>query len=475
MIENINEKCGVIALSSSHKDIHVSRYVFDGLIALQHRGQESAGIYVYNGKIIDGYKGLGLVSEVFSTNTLSCLMGNVAIGHVRYSTTAKSDLNNAQPYHFSSTYANFALAFNGTISNFLSLRKMLEDKGHIFTSDSDTEVIAHLVANNLLEVEDYMDALTLAIGQLKGAYSIVLLTETGDVYAVRDPLGFKPLCLGVIPQKDIYVVASETAAVDTLGGELLSDVIPGEIVRVSEGEITRRKAVKLDRHARCMFEYVYFSRPDSVFDGISVHKARERLGRILYRLHPAEADLVVPVPDSGRSAATGYSEESGIPIAEGLMKNRYVWRTFIMPLQSYRENQVRLKFNPVKSVIEGRDIVLIDDSIVRATTMRQIVHMLKKAGARKVHVRISCPPIIAACYMGIDFPTRRELIAANHTVDEICKFIGADSLGYMTIEGLLEGIGLPEKELCLACVNGKYPIESIDIELLEKTLGGGRR
>ncbi|MEM1657622.1 MAG: amidophosphoribosyltransferase [Candidatus Jordarchaeales archaeon] len=474
MIE-IKERCGVIALSAPHKSIQVSRYAFDGLMALQHRGQESAGIYVFNGKSIEGYKGLGLVSEVFSTNILSGLIGNVAIGHVRYSTTAKSDIENAQPYHFSSTYANFALAFNGTISNFLSLRKELEEKGHVFTSNSDTEVIAHLIASNLLEVEDYMEALSLAMTQLKGAYSMVLLTETGEIYAVRDPLGFKPLCLGVIPKNEIYVVASETAAIDTLSGEFLNDVAPGEIVRICEGEVTTKKAVSLNRHARCMFEFVYFSRPDSVFDGISIYKAREKLGRILYRLHPAEADLVVPVPDSGRCAATGYSEESGIPIAEGLMKNRYVWRTFIMPTQSYRENQVRLKFNPVKSVVEGRDIVLVDDSIVRATTIKRIVHMLKKAGAKKVHVRISCPPIIAACYMGIDFPTRRELIAANCTVKEICNFIEADSLGYMTIDGLLEGIGLPENELCLACLNCKYPIEEIDFELLEKTLGGERR
>ncbi len=475
MFGSVKESCGVIALSAAHKSVQVSRYAFDGLMALQHRGQESAGIYVYNGKRIKGYKRLGLVSEVFPTSILSRLIGNVAIGHVRYSTTATSTLENAQPYHFTSTYANFALAFNGTITNFLSLRRELEENGHVFTSDSDTEVIAHLLATNLLEVEDYMEALILTMRQLKGAYSMVLLTDSGEIYAVRDPLGFKPLCLGTISQKEIYVVASETAAIDTLGGEFESDIAPGEIVRISEGKVNRKKAMILERRARCMFEYVYFSRPDSVFDGIPIHMARERLGRILYKLHPADAELVVPVPDSGRSAATGYSNESGIPIAEGLMKNRYVWRTFIMPLQSHRENQVRLKFNPVKSVVGGRNIVLIDDSIVRSTTIKQIVHMLKKAGAKKVHVRISCPPIIAACYMGIDFPTRRELVAANHTVEEICRFIGADSLGYMTIEGLIKGIGLPENELCLACLNGEYPIENIDVALLEKTLGGGRR
>ena len=471
----VREHCGVVALSAPQKTIQVSRYTFDGLVALQHRGQESAGIYVYNGKNIKGHKGLGLVSEVFSRSLLSSLMGNVAIGHVRYSTTAKSDLENAQPYHFTSTYANFAIAFNGTISNFLSLRRELEEKGHVFTSDSDTEVIAHLIAANLLEVEDYMDALTLTMKQLEGAYSLVLLSDNGEIYGVRDPLGFKPLCLGWLPQNDIYAMASETAAIDTLGGEFISDISPGEIVRVADGEVTRRTAISLKRHARCMFEFVYFSRPDSVFDGVPVYEARERLGRILYKLHPADADLVVPVPDSGRSAATGYSEESGIPMAEGLMKNRYVWRTFIMPVQAHREKQVRLKFNPVKSIVKDREIVLVDDSIVRSTTIKQIVAMLKRAGAKKVHVRVSCPPIIAACYMGIDFPTRRELIAASHTVEEICRFIGADSLGYMTIEGLIEGIGLPESELCIACLNGRYPIENIDVELLEKTLGGARR
>ncbi|MEM2134528.1 MAG: amidophosphoribosyltransferase [Candidatus Jordarchaeaceae archaeon] len=467
------EHCGVIGVYSPDKSIQVSRYAFDGLIALQHRGQESAGIYVQNGKGITGHKDMGLASTVFTKKILSTLYGNKAIAHVRYSTTSDSNIENAQPKKFVSTLGSYAIAFNGTITNFLKLRSMLEEKGHVFHTDSDTETIAHVLAANLLETDDYTQAIFKSMNELKGSYSMVILNEKGDLYAVRDPLGFKPLCIGQI--NNIYMVASETAAIESLNGTVLGDVAPGEVIRITDSGPVKEGAIKAERHARCMFEYVYFSRTDSRFDGISIYRVRERLGKILAQIHPVEADIIVPVPDSGRTAAAGLAAESGIPMVEGLIKNRYVWRTFIMPVQAEREDQVKLKLNPVRELISGRDVVLVDDSIVRATTMKRIVCLIRNAGANKVHVRVSCPPIIAPCYMGIDFPTSRELIAANQTIEEIRKFIGADSLGYMTIDGLMEGIGLPENELCLACLNKKYPIETVDTDFLEKYLGGPKR
>lgn len=474
MVENClgkpREHCGVIGVYSPDKSVQVSRYAFDGLIALQHRGQESAGIYVQNGKGITGHKDMGLASTVFTKKILSTLYGNKAIAHVRYSTTSDSNIENAQPKKFVSTLGSYAIAFNGTITNFLKLRAILEDKGHVFHTDSDTETIAHVLAANLLETDDYSQAIVKSMNELKGSYSMVILNEKGELYAVRDPLGFKPLCIGRV--NGIYMVASETSAIESLNGTVLEDVTPGQIIRITDNGPVTEATVKADRHARCMFEYVYFSRTDTRFDGISIYKVRERLGKILAQIHPVDADIIVPVPDSGRTAASGLAEESGIPLGEGLIKNRYVWRTFIMPIQAEREDQVKLKLNPVRELIDGKDVVIVDDSIVRATTMKRIVSLIRNAGARKVHVRVSCPPIIAPCYMGIDFPTSRELIAANQTVEEIQKFIDADSLGYMTIDGLMQGIGLPENELCMACLNKKYPIESIDAGFLESQLGG---
>lgn len=467
------EHCGVIGVYSPDKSIQVSRYAFDGLIALQHRGQESAGIYVQNGKGITGHKDMGLASTVFTKKILSTLYGNKAIAHVRYSTTSDSNIENAQPKKFVSTLGSYAIAFNGTITNFLKLRSILEEKGHVFHTDSDTETIAHVLASNLLETDDYSQALVKSMNKLKGSYSMVLMNEAGNLYAIRDPLGFKPLCIGKI--NDIYMIASETAVIESLNGKILEYVEPGQITRITDDGPVKETIVKANRHARCMFEFIYFSRTDSNFDGISIFKVRERLGKILAQIHPVDADIVVPVPDSGRTAASGLAAESGIPLGEGLIKNRYVWRTFIMPVQAEREDQVKLKLNPVRELISGKDVLLVDDSIVRATTMKRIVCLIRNAGARKVHVRVSCPPIVAPCYMGIDFPTSRELIAANQTVEQIEKFIGADSLGYMTIDGLMQGIGLPEDELCLACLNKKYPIESIDSDFLESYLGGIRK
>jgi amidophosphoribosyltransferase len=467
------EHCGVIGVYSPDKSIQVSRYAFDGLIALQHRGQESAGIYVQNGKGITGHKDMGLASTVFTKKILSTLYGNKAIAHVRYSTTADSNIENAQPKKFVSTLGSYAIAFNGTITNYLKLREMLEDKGHVFHTDSDTETIAHVLAANLLETDDYSHAIVKSMDELKGSYSMCILNEKGELYAVRDPLGFKPLCIGRV--NGIYMVASETAAIESQNGTILQDVKPGQVIRITDSGPVTEATVKSDRRARCMFEFVYFSRTDTRFDGISIYKVRERLGKILAQIHPVDADFVVPVPDSGRTAAMGYAYESGIPLEEGLIKNRYVWRTFIMPVQAEREDQVKLKLNPVRELIEGKDVILMDDSIVRATTMKKIVDLVRNAGARKIHVMVSCPPIIAPCYMGIDFPTSRELIASSQTVEEIKKYVNADSLGYMTIDGLMEGIGLPENELCMACLNKKYPVESIDTDSLESQLGGVKK
>ncbi|WXG40170.1 MAG: amidophosphoribosyltransferase [Candidatus Freyarchaeum deiterrae] len=469
-LDKPREHCGVIGVYAPDKSIQVSRYAFDGLIGLQHRGQESAGIYVQNGKGITGHKDMGLASTVFTKKILSTLYGNKAIAHVRYSTTADSNIENAQPKKFVSTLGSYAIAFNGTITNFLKLREILEDKGHVFHTESDTETIAHVLAANLLETDDYSQAIVRSMNQLKGSYSMAILNEKGELYAVRDPLGFKPLCIGRV--NGIYMISSETAAIESLNGTILEDVKPGQVKLITDSGPVTQAVVKADRRARCMFEFVYFSRTDTRFDGISIYKVRERLGKILAQIHPVDADIVVPVPDSGRTAATGYAYESGIPLGEGLIKNRYVWRTFIMPVQVEREDQVKLKLNPVRELIDGKDVVLMDDSIVRATTMKRIVDLVRNAGARKVHVMVSCPPIIAPCYMGIDFPTSRELIASNQTVEEIKKFVDADSLGYMTIDGLMEGIGLPENELCMACLNKKYPVESLDTDSLESQLGG---
>lgn len=366
-------------------------------------------------------------------------------------------IDNAQPYCLSLPHTEFSFAFNGTITNYDALKNSLGHKGHRFTTDVDTEVIGRLIATNLLRSGgDYVEAIKRTMYMLEGAYSLILLNSSGQIIAVRDPLGFRPLCIGKL-NDTIHMVSSESVVFDILDAEFVRDVRPGEIVVIDRSGLESRQLANLSAHAHCMFEYVYFSRPDSVLDGVPVHRARTRLGRILAEIHPVEADIVVPVPDSGRSAAIGFSQASGIPLCEGLIKNRSIWRTFIMPYPELRKRLVRLKLNPVRTAIEGKRVVLVDDSIVRSTTSRRIVSVLKKVGAQEVHLRISCPPLIAPCHMGIDFPSYDELVAANKTVPEICEDIGADSLGYMTIEGLIEAIGLPKSELCLACLTDKYP------------------
>jgi len=470
----IREKCGVTGIRSLSGSGTVAPLICNSLYALQHRGQESCGIYVRNGSELVGHRSMGMVANIFDAAFLMKLGGVAGVGHVRYSTTASSTIVEAQPYLYESPEAKFALAFNGTIINFSDVKAQLAEKGHRFETATDTEVLAHLIGEQL-KGGDYFSAFSECMKVLDGAYSLTLLDQQGDVYGVRDPMGFKPLCWGYIGN-DYAVIASETVALDTLGGIVAGEIEPGEVLRIGEGKVERQKLVESPRHAFCMFEYVYFARPDSFFHGTSVYDVRFRLGRNLARSCPANADLIVPIPDSGRTAAAGYAQELGMPLAEGLIKNRYIGRTFIMPTQDTREVSVKLKLNPVKTLTQGKDIVLVDDSIVRGTTMRRVVRLLKSfGGARSVHVRISCPPIRNSCYMGIDFPTVKELVAAHESVEDISRLIGADSLGYQNLDGLIDGIGLPESELCMACLTGVYPLkQKPDLARLELELGRRR-
>jgi len=399
---------------------------------------------------------MGLVSEVFTRRVLANLIGFRGIGHVRYSTTGYSKKKETQPYCMYLTGINFAIAFNGNIANSGRLKKELEDKGHFFETDTDTELIAKYITTFMLENgRDLVGAIQKLMYILDGGYSILIVTERGHILAFRDPYGYRPLVFGK-QQDGSMVFASETVALDTTGAQYIDTVNPGEVIVVTNVGYERLQLIETTRHAHCQFEYVYFSRPDSEMEGFSVYEVRKRLGRKLAELYPVEADVVIPVPDSGRTAASGYSEASGIPLSEGLIKNRYVHRTFIMPRQREREKAVRLKMNPIPHVLSGKRIVLVDDSIVRGTSMKHIVSLLRKAGAKEVHVRISCPPIISPCFCGIDFQRIEELIRGKTSLEETRKIIGADSLEYMTIDGLVEAIGLGHTELCLSCLTGEY-------------------
>ncbi len=446
-----NEYCGVAGFSSS---LDVSRFLYFSLRALQHRGQESAGIATYLDGRIRVHRGMGLVHEVFDSTILDSLRGNVGIGHVRYSTMGGSKEENAQPLYIYTMEHEIAVAHNGEIVNVEELKKFLNCMGSAFVTKSDSEVIARLLAYEITK-HGIIQGLKNTVLKLRGSFSLAVLIDN-RLFAIRDPLGIRPLALGKITGG--YGVASESTAFHSLGGEFLRDVRPGEIAEIRNDRIITHHIFERKNKAHCMFEYVYFARADSIIDGRPVYEVRRMIGRILAREHPAKADFVVPVPDSGRAHALGYSEESGIPYAEGLMKNRYVERTFIMPSQESRVMEINMKLSPVKSVIENRSIVLVDDSIVRGNTMRKIVKMLKDAGAREVHVRIGSPPIIAPCYLGIDMKTRDQFIASGRSVEEIARIIGADSLGYISIEGLVKAIGLPRKDLCLGCLTGRYPV-----------------
>lgn len=466
------ESCGVFGVLAHDEEQQVSEITYHGLMALQHRGQEAAGLSVVNGtRKIHTFKDQGLVFQVLTPEVLKKYGGNVSIGHVRYGTAGSASVKNAQPYQFDSTYCSFSLVFNGNICNYDHLKEGLIKKGRIFTTDSDTEVLANLLAIHYNETKYWVESLRRMSQQLDGSYSIILMVEEGELYAFRDPTGFKPLVIGELEGNCKYdLIASESCAFDCIGGKLIRDVLPGEIVHFKAHQPFKSEAiVPGTRIAHCFFEYVYFARPDSIIDGVPVEDVRKRLGINLAKDHPVKSDnaIIVPVPDSGRSGSIGFAEASGVPYEEGLMKNRYVWRTFIMPGKEKRMNMVREKLNPIKSVISNKEVVLIDDSIVRGTTTQRIVKLLKDAGAAKVHLRITCPPVIEPCYMGIDFPTKSELIAGredilhhNNYVDCICKELCADSLGYQTIESLVKAIGIPKEQLCLACINGDYPLKT---------------
>jgi len=451
--DKLKEECGIIGIYNPKEYKDISRLTYFGLIALQHRGQESAGIAVSNGKM-HYYKEMGLVQEVFSDQILDRLEGNVSIGHVRYSTTGESYVANAQPLVVQYKGGSIALAHNGNLINASSLRDELEDKGSIFQTSIDSEVIANLIARNYKL--GFKEAIIHSVQRIKGAYALTIICEN-KLIGVRDPNGLRPLCVGRLG--DGYVLASESCALDVTGAEFIRDIEPGEMVVIDENGIDSIKFDNNTRKALCSFEFVYFARPDSNLDGKSVYNSRRNAGRILAKEHPADADMVIAVPDSGTVAAEGYAEGSGIPFGEGLVKNRYVGRTFIKPDQKTRELAVRLKLNPLKLNLKDKRIVLIDDSIVRGTTSKRIVSMLKDAGATEVHVRVSSPPVKHSCFFGIDTPEQKKLVGAQFTVEEIREMIGADSLGYISVEGLYESIGMSPDSLCKACFDGNYPME----------------
>lgn len=450
----IHEECGVFGVMSTKRE-NVAGIAYYGLYALQHRGQESCGIVVNDDGVFSSYKDLGLVSEVFSKDTLAHLSaGNMAVGHVRYGTTGGTTRNNCQPIEVNHQKGKMALAHNGNLSNALELRDKLELSGAIFHTTSDTETIAYVVTRERLVTPSIEEAVSKAMYSLEGAYSLILMSST-KMIAARDPYGFRPLCYGQMSD-GAYVIASESCALTAVGAEFVRDVLPGEILVFSENGVESRKE-HCDKQKRktCIFEYIYFARPDSVIDGVSVSKSRVRAGEILAENYPADADIVIGVPDSGLEAALGFSRASGIPYGIGLIKNKYIGRTFISPGQNERMDQVRIKLSPVKNVIEGKRVVLIDDSIVRGTTSKRIVKLLREAGAKEIHMRISAPPFLHPCYYGTDIDSEKNLIACHHSMEEIAEIIGVDSLGYLPLENLNQLV--ESEDYCAACFNGVYP------------------
>ncbi len=450
----IHEECGVFGVySAKHED--VASLVYYGLFALQHRGQESCGIVVNEDGVFTSHKGLGLVSEVFTHEEMKKFPhGEIAVGHVRYGTTGGNSLSNCQPIQVNHLKGKLAVAHNGNLSNALPLRRELELSGAIFHSTSDTETIAYVITRERITAPSIEDAVSRAMDKLDGAYSLVLMSST-KMIAVRDPHGFRPLCYGVM-EDGSYVVASESCALSAVGAKFERDILPGEIV-IFDGKGIRfdQSHCSLRQQKLCVFEYIYFARPDSVIEGVSVHESRKMAGRILAETHPVEADIVIGVPDSGLDAALGYAERSGIPYGIGLIKNKYIGRTFISPGQDHRVDQVRIKLNPVKSEVSDKRVVLIDDSIVRGTTSERIVRLLRNAGAKEIHVRISAPPFLYPCYYGTDIDSQEHLIACSHSEEEIAKIISADSLGYLPMEKLQELCG--GNGYCSACFSGQYP------------------
>jgi amidophosphoribosyltransferase len=451
MFDKFKDECGVFGIFG-HPEAANMTYL--GLYALQHRGQESAGIAASDGDQVRISRAMGYVADTFDGPTLSQLTGTSAIGHVRYSTAGESKLTNAQPILIDCAHGQIALCHNGNLVNARELRDELVQQGSIFQSSSDTEVILHLYARS--RARGVEDAIVESVAQVQGAFSLVMLTAD-HLVAVRDPHGFRPLALGRLG--DAVVVCSETCAMDLIGATYERDVEPGEVLVVSAEGIRSIKPFPPAPLAHCIFEHVYFARPDSYVFGRSVNEVRTELGRVLAREQAIDADVVVPVPDSGVCAAVGFAEQSGIPLRMGLIRNHYVGRTFIQPQQSIRHFGVKVKLNPVRSILDGRRVILVDDSIVRGTTSRKIVRMVRAAGAREVHVRISCPPTISPCFYGVDTPSKSELIAATHTLEEIRAFLEADSVAYLTLEGLLSAVGSERGSYCSSCYTGHYPVE----------------
>jgi amidophosphoribosyltransferase len=450
MLDKWHDECGVFGIYNSTEAANLT---YLGLHALQHRGQESAGIVTSDEATMRVHLGMGLVQEIFDEETIARLPGVHAIGHVRYSTTGSSILKNAQPFYADTVHGAIAIAHNGNLVNAGSLRRNLEGRGSIFQTTNDTEVIAHLYARS--QKDKLLDRLVDALTQVQGAFSLVMLVEK-RLIAVRDPTGFRPLVLGKV--KDSYVLASETCALDLIEGEYIREVDPGEVIMISGKGLQSFRPFPTAPTRQCVFEHIYFARPDSVVFGRPVYDVRKAFGRELAKEHGVEADVVIPVPDSGIVAALGYAEASGIPFAMGLIRNHYVGRTFIEPEQSIRHFGVKLKLNAVRGVLQGKRVVVLDDSIVRGTTSRKIVKMLREAGAREVHMRVSSPPTCYPCFFGIDTPTRKELIASSHTVEEIARFLTADSLGYLSHDGLRRATRSGSYVFCDACFTGNYPI-----------------
>jgi amidophosphoribosyltransferase len=448
--DHFHDQCGVFGVYGAAE---ASNLAYLGLHSLQHRGQEAAGIVSSNGDQLFVHRGMGLVQDVFTASRLEKLPGPSAIGHVRYTTAGGSHIKNAQPIAVDCGAGSIAVAHNGNLTNGLTLRHELEQMGSIFASDSDTEVFVHLIARS--QKDTMVDRVADALSRVQGAYSLVFLSPE-ELIAVRDPHGFRPLCLGRLG--DSYVVASEPPAFQLIGAEFVRDVEPGEMLVINQFGLKTLRPFRSTEHKRymCIFEYVYFARPDAFFDGISVYEARKRMGHALAEDQPAPADIVVPVPDSGVAAALGFAEATGVPFELGLIRSHYVGRTFIEPAQSIRHFGVRLKLHPVRNILEGKRVVVIDDSIVRGTTSRKIVKMIREAGAKEVHLRISSPPTAWPCFYGIDTPTRKELIASQHSVAQVSDYVTADSLGYLSLEGLRKAVG--GNGFCDACFSGNYPV-----------------
>jgi amidophosphoribosyltransferase len=462
--DRFHDECGVFGVYG-HPEAANLTYL--GLYALQHRGQESAGIVASTGNDLNLHRAMGEVEEIFQPSVLAKLPGSSAIGHTRYSTAGDKALLNAQPMMIDCNKGKIAVGHNGNLTNALEHRRRLEHRGSIFQTNSDTEVIVHLIARS--QARNFSGALGDALNQLEGAYSLLVLTPE-ELYAVRDPRGFRPLALGKIATRDgshAWAVASETCAFDLMNAEYVRDVEPGEMVRISRSGIEAIHFSPPKPHQYCIFEHVYFSRPDSIVFGRSVNESREMLGRLLAREHPAEADMIVPIPDSGVPAAIGFALESKIPFRMGLIRNHYIGRTFIEPSQAIRNFGVKLKLNPVRNLVAGKRVVLVDDSIVRGTTSRKLVRLMREAGATEVHMRISCPPTISPCYYGVDTPTKEELIASSNTPEQIRKYLGADSLGYLSLGGLRQAVSDTEGKFCTSCYTGVYPTDLVQLEVRE--------